>query len=127
MKLKEVRAAKVANNTETAPLKWITFSTILTLPLHFPKIMYKISVVAFCNRLAFCIISVSEEMGEVVLEPLVDSEEAIAEEVKKQYHKGIYSSVVIISNQYHSQSVTELLLQYSDMRCTVNKEEIIVR
>lgn len=35
------------------------------------------SVVAFCNRLAFCIISVSEEMGEVVLEPLVDLEEAI--------------------------------------------------
>lgn len=77
MKLKEVRAAKVANNTETAPLKWITFSTILTLPLRSPKIMYEISVVAFCNRLAFCIISVSEEMGEVVLEPLVDLEEAI--------------------------------------------------
>lgn len=77
MKLKEVHAAKVANITETAPLKWITFSTILTLPLHSPKIMYKISVVAFCNRLAFCIISVSEEMGEVVLEPLVDLEESI--------------------------------------------------
>lgn len=44
---KEVHGGKVASNTETALLKWITFSPTLTLPLLSPKIMYKISVRAF--------------------------------------------------------------------------------
>jgi len=59
MKLKKrCTKGKVANNTETAPLKWITPSPILTLPSALPqKTMYTISVRVFAIDWLFCLIS----------------------------------------------------------------------
>ncbi len=110
---------KVANNTETALLKWITFSPTLTLPLHSPKIMYKISVRAFAIDWLFVYLF-PRGVQEVILEPLVDVEEAIC---RGDQNRIMREYIVLWPlSAYIVDSISDfLLLQHTDVKYTVIK------
>lgn len=115
-----MREGKVANNTETALLKWITFSPTLTLPLHSPKIMYKISVRAFAIDWLFVYLF-PRGVDEVILALLVDVEEAICRGDQNRIMRE-YTVLWPLSATHIVDSISDfLLLLHADMKYTVIK------
>lgn len=86
--------------------------------------MYKISVRALAIDWLF-VYHFPKGAGEVILEPLVDVEEAIS----KQYHEGIYSIEAIICHLYstHTDSISDFLLLQNADEIDCNKALLNIR